>query len=166
MSWEVDSELLVKVHELIPLGSHILELGSGDGSTPKLSRHFQVTAVEENEEWVGKYKDVTYIHAPLKEHKPVKKFDGFKNIWYDARVLEVKLPKDYDLILVDGPSSVGGRSGFFKYINLFRMDVPIIFDDLQRTREWKTVYHIMSRLKRPVSIYPTQSGKAFAIMMP
>ena len=43
----------------------------------------------------------------------------------------------YDLILVDGPLGTIGRSGFYRNLALFRPDVPIILDDVDRKDELK-----------------------------
>ena len=48
---------------------------------------------------------------------------------------EPDMPKDYQLILVDGPSGKSGRSGLLANISLFRYDVPIILDDTIRSDE-------------------------------
>jgi hypothetical protein len=136
---------------------NILELGSGAG-TQELMKIFgegHVFSIEQNEEWLNKYHD-NYIHAPLKEHKPIKNHDG--NLWYDARILEKELPKiDYDIILVDGPCPPGGRAGFVKYFDLFKHDVPIVFDDLHRYRDFKIIKSISGRLEKPFTVYGWES---------
>lgn len=134
-------------------GPIILELGSGLGTSKlvDLFGHEMVFSIEQNEEWLNKYHD-NYIYAPLKEHKPIKNHDG--NLWYDARVLERELPKiDYDIILVDGPCPPGGRAGLTKYFDLFKHDVPIVFDDLHRYRDFKIIKSISGRLEKPFTVY-------------
>lgn len=106
----------------LPGGKHILELGSGDVSTWYLSEHYRMTSVEDQVQYLHKHPS-HYIHAPL--------VDG----WFDVAVLEAQLPKDYDLILVDGPVGSGPRAGFLKNLRLFRTDVPIVIDDTWRDVE-------------------------------
>lgn len=167
MSWEVDQSLIEKIKEILPKNSSILELGSGAGSTQALCNDYRLHSIEEDEEYLNKYLPVIYYHANLKLHKPVAKFEEHKNIWYDITIVkEVLSVIDYDLLLVDGPSSQGSRSGLVKYWDLFKQNVPIIIDDLQREREWKVVHYLISRLNRQATIYPTPSGKAFAVILP
>jgi len=107
----------------LPDGKHILELGSGDVSTQYLSAYYRLTSVEDKAEFLNRYPS-RYIHAPL--------VDG----WYDTTILEA-LPKDYDLILVDGPVGSEPREGFLRNLRLFRTDVPIVIDDTWREVERK-----------------------------
>jgi hypothetical protein len=108
----------------LPNGKHILELGSGSVSTRYLSEHYRLTSVEDNPLYWDKYPS-HYIRACQ------------VNGWYDLAVLEAELPKDYDLILVDGPVGSEPRLGFIKNVNLFRADVPIVIDDTWRATERK-----------------------------
>jgi len=161
--WAIDESLALHIDTLIDPGCTILELGSGEG-TIELIQHWEVYSIEHDEEWLYKF-ETNYIHAPLKEHKPLKHHEG--NIWYDARVLEVMLPKiDYDLILVDGPPGHRG-GGFVKYFDLFKHDVPIVFDDANLKRNWQVLRSISGRLKRPYTVYNCWNDeKDFGVIMP
>lgn len=164
-NYAIDKALVDKVQELLPRGSIILELGSGEGSTPALSENYKLISVEESLEWLNKYPNVQYIHCPLKPHKSLKNFEEYKQIWYNADILRPAIAKtDYDLILVDGPSSLGSRVGLFKYFDLFKQNVPMVFDDLQRVREWKVINSLSNKLQRPYTVYPNKDGKPFAIL--
>ena len=110
------------IRQHLPDGKHILELGSGDVSTQYLSQHYRVTSVEDKPEFLNRYPS-RYIYAVL--------VDG----WYDVPVLEAQLPKNYDLLLVDGPVGSGPRAGFLKHLRLFRTNVPIVIDDTWRDVE-------------------------------
>ena len=85
---------------LVAPGSHILELGSGKISTAAFSTQLKVTSIDDNENYIGLFPDVNYIHAPL--------VDG----WYDVQILKQKIPGDYDIIFVDAPCGSGNRMGF------------------------------------------------------
>jgi hypothetical protein len=106
----------------LPPGRTILELGSGQGSTKHLSRFYQMVSVEDKTQFLGLY-DSHYIHAPI--------VGG----WYSLEALQAQLPRQYDLLLVDGPTGEGNRWGFLHHLDLFRTDVPIIFDDTWRQAE-------------------------------
>ena len=128
-AWELSPNLLRDIYSLVPEGSTILELGSG-ASTAILSHKYKMISVEHDAEWVGKYNS-KYIHAPIKEYKPTRKFGG-DSFWYDAEVLKKELPKyKYDALIVDGPK--GSRVGIWKYKELFDWTVPTFVDDVQRT---------------------------------
>ena len=117
------SESMYKwIKDHLPSGSHILELGSGDVSTKYLSELYRLTSVEDKAEFLNRHPS-HYIHAPL------------VNGWFDTAVLETQLPRDYDLILVDGPVGSEPRAGFIKNLGLFKTNVPIIVDDTWREVE-------------------------------
>jgi len=164
-NWSIEKCVYDYILKILPKGKHILELGSGEGSTKNLSKYYKVTSVEHDLEWVGIYPNVNYIHAPIKAHKPVKKFDDAQ--WYDSTILKEKLPKEYDLLLVDGPPSSFGRSGLIKYwFDLFRQDTPIIFDDCNRYDDWRIACKIATRLKSPLVVFSFIGEKTFAYCDP
>lgn len=109
----------------IPCGSTILELGSGDG-TKRLAMHYNMYSIEHDPFWVNRH-DSTYIYAPIKKD------------WYDVRFLKNKLPKYYDLLLVDGPPGKIGRLGFIENIGLFDTNTCMLFDDVKRKEERRLV---------------------------
>ena len=128
------SESMYKwIIEHLPAGSHILELGSGDVSTRHLSLTYRMTSVEDKVEFLNRHKS-HYIHAPL------------VNGWFDTAILETQLPKDYDLILVDGPVGSGPRAGFKKNLGLFKTNVPIIIDDTWREIERQMAVDLAAEL--------------------
>lgn len=131
----------------------LLELGSGWG-TGVLSNFSEIYSVEHDPRWVGQYRS-HYIHAPI--------VDG----WYDVEVLKKELPKEYDLILVDGPPGYIGRDGFLKNIHLFRMDVPIIIDDVHRQAELDLLIKTAEKLNREYKIYNDENGESrFGVIFP
>lgn len=124
----------------LPDGKHILELGSGDVSTWYLLAHYRLTSVEDNPAFLHKYAS-RYIHAPQ------------VNGWYDVAILEAQLPKDYDLLLVDGPAGSDPRLGFIKNLHLFRPDVPIVVDDTWRAHERKMADDLKTLLGGALEVY-------------
>jgi hypothetical protein len=126
-------------------GKTILELGSGDGDKVLVDAGYIVYAVEHDTTWLNRYEEVNYIYAPLKAHKAVAGL-GAANIWYDPAYLK-DLP-EYDLLIIDGPPGCEGRSGFYKYQSLFNLNVPIIFDDAQRSTERRMITRLAGKLNR------------------
>ena len=146
--WSITQELLDAMLQEVPTGT-LLELGSGFG-TGVLSEHYQVYSVEHDEKWTGVF-DTNYIFAPIVRS------------WYDVSVLSRELPKNYDLILVDGPPGVIGRKGFAENLNLFRDDVPIFFDDLDRPAELSLARDVSQILGRDL-ILDILEDKPFGVV--
>ena len=105
-----------------------------------------ITLSSYNKLYIGKYKS-TYIHAPIRNYEiggselfGDEEFFTAPDIpeqkgWYDPDIVKKNLPTQYDLILVDGPNGRFGRGGFYKYLDWFNTDVPIIIDDVGRDAE-------------------------------
>ena len=149
--WSIDKALFNFVRDLLSKGATVLELGSGWASG-KFSEHYTVYSVEHAKQWLGRY-NTNYIYAPI------------KNGWYDVAVLKGKLPVQYDLILVDGPPGVIGRGGFYKNLDLFNTNVPIIFDDTHRKAEYDLMINVANALGRDFSVVKSE-GKTFGVIMP
>lgn len=121
-----------KILELIPNGSNILELGSGDVSTRLLSRHYNMFSIENNIDFIGKYQS-KYIHAPLASG------------WYDINAIKDKLPKHYELLLIDGPR--GSRKTTVEDIQRsFNIDKCVIIVDDTNRSENKRLFTGLSNL--------------------
>ena len=149
--WSISEICFNYIREILPDGSTILEFGSGF-STEQLSKYYTMYSVENYQEWVGKY-DATYIYAPIREYE-IGGSDIFGDAdfwtapedipgeqtaaqvgWYDPDIVKKNLPDKYDLILVDGPNGTFGRAGFYKHLEWFNTDIPIIIDDTHRDAE-------------------------------
>ncbi|KKP36079.1 MAG: GDP-fucose synthetase [candidate division TM6 bacterium GW2011_GWF2_32_72] len=136
-------------------GETLLEFGSGWASS-QMSKYYNLYSVEHNPLYVGMY-ETKYIYAPI------------KNGWYDVEVVTKELPKDYKMILVDGPPGNIGRGGFLKNLSLFNTNVIIILDDVQREAEARLASSIGLVLNRKVEIFecPSDLGnKKFAVIRP
>jgi hypothetical protein len=151
--WAIDESCYKFIREILKDGSTILEFGSGFG-TEHLCSHYTMYSIEHDKEWIGKY-DSNYIYAPLKSYDDTWKAPDVSGEnsenqygWYDPSYLIGKLPKKYDLILVDGPYSKVGRAGFLKHIDLFDSSVPIVFDDIHRKSEFELMVKVSEYLKR------------------
>jgi hypothetical protein len=117
----VRPSLIAWVNSNVPSGKAILELGSGDGTTKELCERYDLYSVEHSPQWIGKYKS-NYI--------PTRMVNG----WYDPDDLVRLSPKNYELLIIDGPIGKD-RANFIHFFHLFRDDVPIILDDSERVGE-------------------------------
>lgn len=164
--WAISPELFAKVKELVPTGSTILELGSGSGTAALAEAGYKMISIEHHDRFVGAH-DSHYIYAPI---VPFKKQCGVfqdDNGWYDRDVLRRELPGlEYDLILIDGPPGQFGRGGFYKWFELFRHDVPMIFDDVHRGRETALIRRVSANLKLPYTVFGCWTDKHFAVIDP
>lgn len=149
-AWSISKELFDFIRLILPEGKTILELGSG-WATGQFAKFYTVYSVEHDHKWLYKY-NYNYIYAPI------------KNNWYDPQILEKELPKEYDLILVDGPPGWIGRSGFYNYLHLFNTDAIIIFDDVNRKVEYNLMVNVANKLDREFSIFTDSFGKKFGVL--
>ena len=157
--WALDAEAFRRIEDLVPEGGTILELGSGEGTRILHSMGYEVHSVEHEGTWVSAYPyggTGMVIHAPLK--------DG----WYDALVVKRYIPKDYDLLIVDGPVGSGPRIGIMRHLDLFRRDIPWIIDDTHRPHEAKMAQVIARELNFDLEAVDTTNeiGKQFCILTP
>lgn len=162
--YTISESLFLMIREILPEGKTILELGSGIG-TKYLSEFYTMISIEHNKKYVDKY-DSTYIYAPLKWIKPIR---GLPEVdtWYDSEIMKKEIPKlSYDLILIDGPPG-NARAGFIKYWEIFKHDVPMIFDDINRDYDRKIIIKASARLKKPYTVYGVWEGrKHFGVILP
>ena len=114
----------------LPEGSKILEFGSGTG-TIKLAEQYEVTSVEDNEEWLYLAPDSTYIYAPL------------VNDWYDWQALEILQDETFEAIIIDGPYKTTDRVHLIDWINaypnVFNQSRFVVIDDANDTENWQFV---------------------------
>ena len=149
--FSIGKQLFNYVRSILPDGKTMLELGSGWASG-EFSKHYTVYSIEDNLRWLNKYK-TNYIHVPIKSN------------WYNADILKNKLPDHYDLILVDGPLGLIGRQGFCTYLHLFKINVPIIFDDTHREEDYKLCMDVARKLGKEVQIIQ-DPPKSFGVILP
>lgn len=120
--WSITKECFDKIVEILPFNKTILEIGSGR-ATQILSKFYNMISIESNPSWLNKYKS-NYIYIP-ETNMMSKEFGETK--WLDINILQKKLTNlNYDLLIVD---SGGDRVGIYDNFELFKKDIPIIFDD-------------------------------------
>lgn len=134
-AWPLAPSALHWIQANLPEGNGILEFGSGT-STGILSRHYRMISVEQDAAWLGKH-DSQYVHAPI--------VDG----WYDLDVMQqcVFGRRDYDLIIIDGPTETSGsRDRLLDHFHLMRRDVPVLIDDIYRPHVRRFARRLISLL--------------------
>lgn len=161
--WKFSDGLIEWIKSNIPFNSTILELGSGQGSTV-LAQDYKIICVEHDKEWLDKYSNIEYIYAPLKEHKPVEGFEH--HTWYDPQFLNSIKNLDYQTLIIDGPPGCFGRSGFLKYMDLFKIPENLILDDIHREAETRLAIKISREVERSYTINDAWKGKAWAYFHP
>ncbi len=125
----------------IPEGSIVVEIGSGACSTPALSSIYKLYSIEDNPNYINKYKSSIYIKAPL------------KNGWYDRNIVSKHMPKKCALVFVDGPVGEGNRSGLLNNLDLFDADTIFIFHDTYRKPEIQLAIDVADILNKSVTFY-------------
>ncbi|MEG4529162.1 tetratricopeptide repeat protein [Microcoleus sp. D2_18a_D3] len=147
--WAISENLFLYILETLPVGSTILELGSGTG-TLELSKYYNMVSIEHDKEWLNKY-DSHYIYAPL-----------VNDLWYDGNVVRRELRNiDYHLILVDGPPQ-HRRKGVLSYLDLFNWNVQIILDDVNRKYDMDVAISLSKHLGKIPTVY--RYDKYFAVI--
>jgi hypothetical protein len=149
-SWSISEELIDWLVDNIPKKSTILELGSGFG-TFYLTEHYNVYSVENDPNWVNKDPKSNYIYAPLVEG------------WYDVEILKKNLPKEYDVLIIDGPIREK-RIGVMNNLNLFNFNCIVIVDDTHREIDKLICDEISKIYNKKITEYSTKNKK-FSILM-
>jgi len=154
------------IKRLLPDGGTILEFGSGEGTTWLSDAGYKMYSVENQSEWMDVYPEhTTYINCDIKYYD--SDYPAPKNIfeqtgWYNPDDLFPNLPKEYDLILVDGPGSRWGRGGFYKHIDKFNTDVAMIFDDINRTQDSDVMEYVSEHVGRDYETIDLYTGVIYA----
>jgi hypothetical protein len=128
--WMLPREIFEWISQTIPEGANILEFGSGDGSQI-LSKKYQLWSVEHNQEWVG-VSQSNYIFAPIVDN-PESSVAGEKG-WYDPELFD-STPSRVEVIIIDGPPGVIGRTGICSFLERLPKFNFIIVDDTDRPAE-------------------------------
>ena len=168
----ISNDHLELIENLIPSGSTILELGSGEG-TRDLVKNYTVYSVEQDKSFINRVPESNYIFAPLvgyegsigeSQNNGLNYFEGG---WYDPLLLKEDLPLKYDLLLIDGPGGIlgGSRLGIMKFIHLFPLinSIPIIVDDAERKNEKLLLNNLSSYLNKSYTILKNNKSIAYFI---
>ena len=165
--WSITKECFDKIIEILPFGSTILEIGSGN-STNVLSNFYNMISIESNPEWMNKFKSEYHL-VPLKTFK--SEIFGQTN-WLDVDILTPILKNiNYDMLIVDAG---GDRVGIYDYMHLFKQNIPIIFDDTMDTGYFKCANIVADKIGKKCITYKCKmnkhavvwfDGKQFSLIM-
>lgn len=132
--------------QLVRDGATIVELGNGFGSENMVTK-YAIWSVVDDKNIIQTNTTVRYIHAPI-----VPLSDKITH-WYDPTVLSELLPKEYDLIIINGPRGSYGKIGVLSHLELFRTDVPIIINNTIREHEAGISRELAFKLNRPLYVF-------------
>lgn len=149
--WAISEEMLQWLLKNLEKEKTILEFGSGFG-TIELTKFWKVYSVEQNQRFINVAPDSNYIHAPI------------VNGWYDVNLVFDNIPKEYDLLIVDGPAGTGNREGIESYWGKLNLNVPIIMDDTHRTKELTFAQKTAKKLNKELTIIPGHQ-KSFGLLL-
>jgi hypothetical protein len=176
IEWTITDAMMGKIFELVPAGGTILELGSGYSTYAFDQCGYKVITVEHDPQYLNKVPNATYIYAPIELYdnkyqqlNSIKKRIDYHVGWYDREVLAKSLPSlCYDCIVVDGPPSHYGRSGFYANLDLFHCAaIPIVFDDCHRIDDLYIAQRVARHLGRNLTIFnPGIEKKSFGVALP
>ena len=139
------------VLQTFPDGSVILEFGSGF-NTALLVAKFIVYTVEQDPKFLNLVPSAHYILAPIEN-------EG----WYSVDVLKNELPEIYDLVIIDGPKGGHSRRGVLDHLDLLNTGVPWIFDDTNRSFDYKTMLKFCHMVGKEHSDFQTRE-KRFSVI--
>ena len=151
---QLNDRVIELVRDRFEEGSVILEFGSGEGSTQKLSPFYKMISIEEDSHRVehDMWKS-TGFHASVTPHTSWYDIDVVKKAFEFAKETYGKI----DLIIVDGPAK-GKRTGLLYAIAegdvVIDEDTEIIFDDCNRGDDCDTANAISKKLGRKLFAGP------------
>lgn len=127
--WALPNRAFQWIEENIPFGQNIVELGSGEGSS-RISKNYELWSIEHNEAWLHTSSS-NYIHAEIIPYS----VNGSEGSWYNPEKIKQALPKEYDLLIIDGPPSTVGREGVLVHHELFSWSGYVLIDDTHRSQD-------------------------------
>lgn len=152
--FSISEDLFLYILKTLEEGSTILELGSGI-ATVELAKYYKMYSIEHDKAYLS-LQPSKYIYAPIKNYE--------NHRWYDIDYLKCQLPTNYDLLLIDVPTGDIGRYGFYYFLELFKTDITIIFDDANRNAELKLALDVAEKLGKPYEIYTCSDNKKFIVI--
>jgi len=136
--WMLPESAMLWIESTLPDGARILEFGSGHG-TDRLARRFEVLSIEHDAAWAGRCSSPC-VHAPIEAN--TTSLAAGEQGWYRLSVVIDSIPKDLDLVIVDGPPGSIGRTGLLQSLHALPPDVPILVDDVHRRAESNLLAHV------------------------
>lgn len=155
--WMLPKEAFDAIDGLIKPGDIVLELGSGEG-TEVLLEKYHVWSIEHDPSWCLHRLSKFYTYHPI--------YAELKDGWYVRTTLETLIPEFYDLLIVDGPVGSENRIKFLQNFDLFRVDVPILIDDVHRKLEMDMATALAVNIPYDMEVVETEANSSFAVLRP
>ena len=154
--WMLPESAMLWIESTLPDGARILEFGSGHG-TDRLARRFEVLSIEHDAAWVGRC-STPCVHAPIEEN--ATSLAAGEQGWYRLSVVLDSIPKDLDLVIVDGPPGSIGRTGLLQSLHALPKGVLMLVDDVHRDAEARLLAALTDWHGGPVRVHhePYPSG--------
>jgi hypothetical protein len=146
----ISAKALDELLKIVHPKSTILEIGTGEG-TQAFTKHYKVISIENDPKWHTGHSEL--IHIPLVDCKSLPLPNAFwkrfpkATYWYDVEKLReaLKTIPNYNAIIVDGPAGGAARAAmWWFYKDLFKLNVPVIVDDIHRQYDWLVAANIAS----------------------
>jgi hypothetical protein len=155
-AWMLPESAMSWIESTLPDGARILEFGSGHG-TDRLARRFEVLSIEHDTAWVGRC-STPCVHAPIEEN--ATSLAAGEQGWYRLSVVLDSIPKDLDLVIVDGPPGSIGRTGLLQSLHALPKGVLMLVDDVHRDAEARLLAALTDWHDGPVLVHhePHPSG--------
>ena len=152
--YQLSEELFVLINKIIPVNSVILEFGSTQ-TTGRFDKYY-LYSVEHDIAQLNKYKNTTYIYAPLKDYSSYK--------WYDTSYL--RLPQHYDAVLINAPNGNIGKIGLYHNISILKnTKVPFFISDIQNNNENVVFNALSKKLNKQCIRCKTEDNKEFGYLL-
>jgi len=156
--WMLPESAMSWIESTLPDGARILEFGSGHG-TDRLARRFEVLSIEHDAAWVERC-STPCVHAPIEAN--TTSFSAGEQGWYRLSVVLDSIPKDLDLVIVDGPPGSIGRTGLLQSLHALPKGVLMLVDDVHRDAEARLLAALTDWHGGPVRVHhePYPSGSS------
>jgi hypothetical protein len=133
-NWRLGDHAIEFIVNNLPIGSKILEFGSGLGSMMLYARGFELLSIEEDPYYIN-FCHTNYCLAKIKDE------------WYDIEAVKNSIKeKTFDAFIIDGPAK-GKRSKILSH-DFIDFDMPkfIIVDDINREKD-STLFNTLKQNK-------------------
>ena len=154
--WMLPESAMSWIESTLPDGARILEFGSGHG-TDRLACRFEVLSIEHDAAWAGRCSSPC-VHAPIEAN--TTSLAAGEQGWYRLSVVLDSIPKDLDLVIVDGPPGSIGRTGLLQSLHALPKGVLMLVDDVHRDAEARLLAALTDWHDGPVLVHhePYPSG--------
>lgn len=133
---QISESLTQLIHDTVPAGGAILEIGSGAGTAGLAAGGRRIFSIESESFYISEA-SVAVCYSPIVDN------------WYDHKaVAEFIAGREFDACLVDGPPGSIGRDGILEHWEALRSIPMVVIDDTHRPAEAAIASALANRLGR------------------